>query len=65
MKNNLILEIVKKFRKALDTNQASIQSRMQSMKDSQGQSDFSGSSYNGPGKAESDKVIFNKKQRGR
>lgn len=65
MKNNLVLEIVRKFRKALDANQESIKSRIQSMTDSQGKSDFSGSSYNGPGKAESDKVIFNKKQRGR
>lgn len=65
MKNNLVLKFVKKFRKALDTNQESLKSKLQSMRDSQGKSDFSGSSYNGPGKAESDKVIFNKPQRGR
>lgn len=65
MKNNLVLEIVKKFRKALNLNQGEINSRMQSMKDSQGKSDYSGSSYNGPGKPDSDKIIYNKNQRSR
>jgi hypothetical protein len=65
MKSDLVISFIKKFRNALNKNEETIKSKIQSMKDSQGNSDFSGSSYNGPGKADSDKVIFNKNQRGR
>lgn len=37
--------------------------RQQSMKDSQGVSDYSGSSYNGPGKPDWEKRTFNKAHR--
>ena len=36
-----------------------IRKKMQSMKDSQGTSDFSGSSYNGPGNVDREKVNSN------
>lgn len=55
--------LVKNFSKDEDTSDEFIRSKEQSMKDSQGVSDFSGSAYNGPGNVDREKVNSNMSQR--
>lgn len=70
------LEIIKRIKKAfnlgskaddsvknLQSNFNDEDSKQQSMKDSQGKSDFSGSGYNGPGNVDREKTNSNMGQR--